>query len=184
MCDPSSPSCDNSPDVAPEFIKTVEGELTRRLGQRVSLALADSIVAVRAEGGFPGGVSTVVMGVGPHLSRRAVEWADALEQKISRVCARVADVEHLFAEIQRSPSPEKTGVIVLEHVGDYDEEFFEALAQVIIRSKASLDLSRARKLEALQEYLRVVRRRAEEGETAGMWRELAQGAAQDRDLAS
>ena len=184
MCDPSSPSCDNSPDVAPEFIKTVEGELTRRLGQRVSLALADSIVAVRAEGGFPGGVSTVVMGVGPLLSRRAVEWADALEQKISRVCARVADVEHLFAEIQRSPSPEKTGVIVLEHVGDYDEEFFEALAQVIIRSKASLDLSRARKFEALQEYLRVVRRRAEEGETAGMWRELAQGAAQDRDLAS
>jgi hypothetical protein len=150
----------------------------------VSLVLADGIVAVGAEGGFPAGVSTVVMGVGPLLSRRSVEWADALEQKISRVCARMADVEDLFAEIQRSPSPEKTGVIVLEHVADYDEEFFEALAQVIVRNKASLHLSRARNFEALQEYLRVVRRRAEEGETADLWRELTQGAAQDRDLVS
>jgi hypothetical protein len=86
----------------------------------------------------------------------------------------VGDVEHLFAEIQKSPSAEKTGAMVLEHVGDYDDEFFEALAQVIVRDKASLHLDRVHKFEALRDYLRVVRRRAKAGETAEMWRELAQ----------
>ncbi|HXZ78039.1 MAG TPA: hypothetical protein VEH31_45185 [Streptosporangiaceae bacterium] len=185
MCDPSSPSGYRPSDIAPEFIKQIEAELSRRLGQRVSLVLGDGIVAVRANRGFPAGVSAVVMSVGPLLCRRqAVEWADALEHKISRVCARVQDVEHLFAEIQKSPTPEKTGAIVLAHLEDYDDEFFEALAEVIIREKGRLRLNRVHNFEALREYLWLVCRRAKAGETADMWRELAQGAARDRDLAS
>jgi hypothetical protein len=185
MCYLSSPSGCKPSDVAPEFIKQIEDELSRRLGQRVGLVLGHGIAAVRANRGFPAGVSTVVMDMGPLLRRRqAVEWADAFEQKISRVCARVQDVEHLVADIEKSPTPEKTGAIVLEHLEDYDDEFFEALADVIIREKADLHLDRVHHFEALREYLRMVRRRAMADETADMWRELAQGAARDRDLAS
>ena len=173
MRDANSRSCDKPSDIAPEFIKQTEDELSSRLGQRVSLILGDGIVAVRAEGRFPAGVSIVVTSVRPLLPRRrAMEWADVLERKVIRVCARVADVERLFAEIQKSPSPEKTGAIALEHAGDYDDEFFEALAEVIIREKAGLRLNRAHKLEALRDYLRMVRRHVEAGESADMWREL------------
>jgi len=181
----SSPSGCKPSDIGPEFIERIEDELSRRLGQRVSLVLGCGIVAVRASRGFPAGVSTVVMSLGLLLCRRQpAEWADAFEQKISRVCARVQDVEHLFAEIQKSPTPEKTGAIVLEHLEDYDDEFFEALAEVITREKANLQLKRVHNFEALREYVRMVRRRAKAGETSDMWRELAQGAAHDRDLAS
>jgi hypothetical protein len=173
----------NSPGIAPEFIKNAEAELSRRLGQPVTMVLGDGIVAVRAEGELFAGESVVVMDAGPLLSRkRPVEWADAFERKISRLARRAADVEHLYAEIQKSPSPEKTGAIVLEHAGDYDDDFFEALATVIAHDKARLRLSRVRNFEALRAYLRLVRRRARAGETAAMWRELAQGAAQERDL--
>jgi len=174
MSDSGSRSSYKLSDTAPEFIKRAEDELSSRLGQRVSLVLGDGIVAVRSEGKFPAGVSIVATSVRPLLLRRqAVEWADVLEQKVIRVCARVRDVECLFAEIQKSPCPERTGAIALEHAGDYDDEFFEALAQVITREKASLHLSQAHKFEALRDYLRMVRRRTKAGEAADMWRELA-----------
>jgi hypothetical protein len=178
-----SPDRSKSPGIAREFISEVEGELSRRLGQPVTMVLGDRIVAVRAEGELFAGESIVVMDAGPLLSRKQpAEWADAFERKISRVARRAADVEHLYAEIEKSPSPEKTGAIVLEHAGDYDDDFFEALATVIAHDKARLRLSRVRNFEALRAYLRLVRRRARAGETAAMWRELAQGAAQERDL--
>jgi hypothetical protein len=182
MGEPISPGRSQRPGIGPEFIKKVEDELSRRLGQQVSLVLGGGIIAVRKESG-PAGKPAAVMSVGPLLRRgRAVEWADAVEQKLNRLCIRTEDVEHLFAEIQKSPNPEKTGAIVLEHAGDYDGEFFEALAQVIARDEAGGHPGRAHKLESLREYLRAVaRRRARDGGTAGMWRELAQGAAQERD---
>jgi hypothetical protein len=171
------------PGIAPEFISEVEDELSRRLGQPVTMVLGGGIVAVKAEGELFAGESVVVMDAGPLLSRtRVAEWADAFEWKISRLSKRAADVEHLYAQIQKSPSPEKTGAIVLEHAGDYDDDFFEALTGVIAHDKAHLRLSRVRNFEALRAYLRLVRRRARAGETAAMWRELAQGAVQERDL--
>ena len=178
-----SPDRSKSPGIAPEFIKNVEDELSRRLGQPVTLVLGDGIVAVRADGELFAGEAVVVMDAGPLLPRkRAAEWADAFERKISRLSRRAADVEHLYTEIEKSPSPEKTGAIVLEHAGDYDDDFFEALATVITHDKARLRLSRVRNFEAFRAYLRLVRRRARAGEMAAMWRELAQGAAQERDL--
>jgi hypothetical protein len=178
-----SPDGSKSPGIAPEFISEVEDELSRRLGQPVTMVLGGGIVAVRAEGELFAGESVVVMDAGPLLSRKGpAEWGDAFERKISRLSRRAADVEHLYAEIEKSPSPEKTGAIVLEHAGDYDDDFFEALATVIAHDKARLRLSRVRNFEAFRAYLRLVRRRARAGETAAMWRELAQGAAQERDL--
>jgi hypothetical protein len=173
------------PRIAPEFIKKVEDELSRRVGQPVTMMLGDGIVAVGAQRELFTGESVVVMDASPLLPRkRAAEWADAFERKINRLSKRVKDVEQLYAEIQRSPAPEKTGAIVLEHVSDYDDDFFEALASVIAHDKGRLDLSHARDFEALREYLRMVRRRARNGQAAAMWRELAHGAAQQRDLGS
>ncbi|HXZ75352.1 MAG TPA: hypothetical protein VEH31_31405 [Streptosporangiaceae bacterium] len=171
------------PHVTPEFISEVEDELSRRLGQPVTMMLGNGIIAVRAESELFAGESVVVMDAGPLLPReQAVEWADACQRKISRLSRRATDVEDLYAAIQESPSPEKTGEIALEHAGDYDDDFFEALATVIVHDKARLRLRRVRNLESLRAYLRLVRRRARDGETAAMWRELAQGAAQERDL--
>lgn len=108
------------------------------------------------------------------------QWADLLELKISgqelggRLAARVADAEHLLAEIKRSPSPEQTGAVVLHHVDEYDEEFFEALAELIAQERAHHHLRRARKFEALRDYPRVVCRRASKGQVADMWKELGQ----------
>ena len=172
-----------SPGITIKFISEVQDELSRRLGQPVTMVLGDGIVAVRAEGELFAGESVVVMDAGPLLSQKQpAEWADAFERKISRLSSRAADVEHLYAEIQKSPSPEKTGAIVLEHAGDYDDDFFEALATVIAHDKARLSLSRVRNFEALRSYLHLVRGRARAGETAAMRTELAQGAAQERDL--
>jgi hypothetical protein len=184
MCDPISPSCYKPGSIAPEFIKEVEDKLSRRLGQQVSLVLGDGIIAMKADSVLPTGASTVVMmSAGPLLRRRRTsEWGDALEKKISRLRGRAQDVEDLFAEIQRSPGPEETGAIVLGHVGDYDDEFFEALTQVIAHEQAELRLRRARSFEMLRDYLRTVRRRADNDETGEMWRELVQGAARETDL--
>ncbi len=185
MSGPLSSSRYEPPDTDPDFIKNVEGELSRRLGQPVTLVLGDGIIAMRAESGLFAGESVVVTEARPLLPRkRAVEWADALERKINQLSRRAEDVKHLYAEIQRSPSPEKTGAIVLEHADDYDDDFFEALAGMIARDRAHLRLSRAHNLEALCKYLGMVRRRASDGETAAMWRELAQGAAQEKELDS
>jgi hypothetical protein len=178
-----SPDRSKSSDIAPEFIKNAEDELSRRLGQPVTMVLGNGIVAVRTEGELFAGESVVVMDAGPLLSRkRPAEWADAFERKIRRLSRRAADVEHLYAEIEKSPSPEKTGAIVLEHAGDYDDDFFEAFATVIAHDKARLRLGRVRNFETLRAYLHLVRRRARAGEMAAMWRELARGAAQERDL--
>lgn len=171
--------------VASGFVKEVEGELSRRLEQPVTVTLADGIVAVGAQRELFAGESVVVLDAAPLLpEKRAAEWADAVERKIDRLSGKVKDVEQLYAEIQKSPSPEKTGAIVLEHVSDYDDDFFQALASVTVHDKARLRLSRARDFEALGEYLRMVRRRARHGEMAAMRRELAQGAVQERDLGS
>ena len=174
---------DKTLGIAPEFIREVEGELSRRLGQPVTMVLGGGIVAVKADSELFAGESIIVMDASPLLSRKRVaDWAHAFERKINRLARRADDVEHLYAEIQKSPSPEKTGAIVLEHIGDYDDDFFEALGIVIAHDKGCLRLCRARNFEALREYLRVVRRRARDGEMAAMWRELAQGAAHERDL--
>jgi hypothetical protein len=172
-------------DIAPDFIQEIEDELHRRLGKRVTLALGDGIVAVRAEDGLPSRNPVVVMDSSLLLSRtRPEEWADLLEERLKdghpgRLSARVEDVELLFAEILKSPSPEMTGAIVLDHAGEYDDEFFEALGEVMARDKAGRRFDRARKLEKLDEYLREVRRRVDKGETAQMRTELARGAAQE-----
>jgi hypothetical protein len=176
---------DKTLGIAPEFIREAEDELSGRLGQPVTLVLVpeNGTIAVKADGELFAGESIVVMDAGPLLSReRAADWADAFERKINRLARRADDAERLYAAIQKSPSPEKTGEIVLEHIGDYDDDFFEALGIVIAHDKGWLCLGRARNFEALREYLRVVRRRARDGETAAMWRELAQGAARERDL--
>jgi hypothetical protein len=185
MCDPISPAHSQPRDITPEFVRKVEEELSRRLARRVDLVLGNGIAAVRADSALPTGTSTVVMSAGPLLRlRRPVEWAAAIEHKISRLHRRAQDIEHLFAQLQGSPSPERTGTIVLEHVGDYDDEFFEALAQVIARNRASRHPGQARHLEALRDYLRMVRQRARKGETGQMWRELAHGATRERQLVS
>jgi hypothetical protein len=172
------------PVIDSEFIKEVEDELSRRLGQPVTVTLGDGIVAVGAQRELFAGESSVVLDAPPLLPRtRAAEWADAVERKINRLSGKVRDIEQLYAQIQKSPSPEETGAVVLEHVNDYDDAFFEALASVITHDKGRLCLSRVRDFEALREYLGIVRRRARHGETAAMWRELVQGAAQDTGLA-
>jgi hypothetical protein len=169
--------------VAPEFVKEVEDELSHRLGQPVTMMLGHGIVAVGTQQELFAGESVAVMEADPLLLRkRPAEWADAFERKINRLSGKVKDVEQLYAEIQKSPAPVKTGEIVLEHISDYDDDFFEALASVISHDKSCLDLSRVRDLQALQEYLRIVCRRARNGEMAAMRRELAQGAAQEADL--
>jgi hypothetical protein len=104
------------------------------------------------------------------------------EDSSTQFSGRAEEIEHLVAEIQRSPSPEKTGVIVLEHIGDYDDEFFEALAMLIAREEAHRRLDRVRVLETLREYLLYVRRRAREGQTADMRAELARGAAREKQI--
>jgi hypothetical protein len=93
--------------------------------------------------------------------------------------SRAEDVERLIAKIRRSPSPENTGAVVLEHVADYDDEFFEAPGELIAREEAHLRRHRVRTLEELRDYLRHVRRRVSEGQLDKMWDELARGAAQD-----
>jgi hypothetical protein len=185
MCDPISPARSQPRDITPEFVRKAEEELSRRLGRRVDLVLGDGIAVVKADSALSTGTSTVVISAGPlRRLRQPVEWAAAIEHKISRLHRRAQDVEQLFAQLQRSPSPERTGAIVLEHAGDYDDEFFEALAQVIARNRASRHPGRTRHLEALQDYLHVVRQRARKGETDQMWRELARGATRERELAS
>jgi hypothetical protein len=173
------------PGVAPEFVKEVEDELSRRLRQPITVTLGDGIAAVGAQRELFAAESVVVMDATPLLAqKRAADWADAVERKVNRLYRRVRDVKQLYAEIQESPSPERTGAIVLEHVSDYDDDFFQALASLAVHDKAHLQLSRARNFEVLGEYLRTVRRRARHGETAAMWTELAQGAAQEKEAGS
>ena len=174
----TTPDLCNPYGIDSEFIGKAEEELSRRLRQPVTLLLGNGVIAVKAEDALFAGESLVVMAADPALSRkRAVEWADVLERKLHRLASRAGDVEHLYAEIEESPSAQKTGAIVLEHIADYDDDFFEALSRVIAHDKACRRVSRARNFEALREYLRIVRRRARDGETAVMWRELARSAA-------
>jgi len=105
--------------IVPEFIREVEDELSGRLGQPVALVLVpeNDTIAVKAESELFAGESIVVMDAGPLLSRKRVaDWADAFEQKIDRLARRADDVKRLYAAIQKSPSPEKTGEIVLKHI--------------------------------------------------------------------
>ena len=153
------------------------------------MRLGDGIIALRAAGGSPFAGRVIVIDRSLVRSRtRPQEWADVLERKITGedlsglLSARAEDVEHLFAEIQKSPSPERTGEIVLDHLGGYDDAFFAALGEVIAHDMARGRSTRARKFEALDEYLREVRRRARKGETAQMRSELARGAAQEREM--
>jgi hypothetical protein len=164
--------------ISPEFIKEVEDELSCHLGQPVTVTLGNGIVVVGAQRELFAGQSAVVMDLPLLLARRRpAEWADAFERKVDRLSKRAKDVEQLYAEMEESPSPAKTGTIVLDHVSDYDDDFFEALAAVTDHEKGGPRLGRARNFEALREYLRMVRRRARDGETAAMRRELDQGAA-------
>jgi hypothetical protein len=167
--------------VVPEYVKKVEEELSHRLGRPVTLVLGNGIIAVRAQDALFDGQPVVVMGVSPLLSmKEPTEWADAIERKVNRLARRTEDVKHLYAEIQKSPSAEKTGTIVLEHIGDYDDDFLEALAGLAANDRTRRRLRRASNFEALRKYLLMVRRRARNGQTAAMWRELAQGAARER----
>lgn len=104
------------------------------------------------------------------------------EDSSGRLSGRAKDVEHLIAEIQQSPSPEQTGAVVLEHVDDYDDEFFECLTELITREEVRRRLDRMRILEAIRDYLRYVRRRAMGGQTADMRGELTLGAVQEQIL--
>jgi hypothetical protein len=89
------------------------------------------------------------------------------------------EVESLITELEQSPSVESTGAIVLSHVGDYDDEFFDALTELAASSKARGRTARVQTLEAIQDYLRYVCRRARAGQTGRMRAELAAGAAAD-----
>jgi hypothetical protein len=167
------------PDISPEFIKSVENELFRRLGQRVTLTVAGHMLAVRVESKLGIGDSVIMMALDWLLYRKRPEqWADLLERKIKgeetfgRLSGRAEDVERLFATILAMPSPAIAHRLVLQHVDDYDNDFFEALAEVIARDKAYLRFDRVPKLEALQKIMRNVRERADRGETAEMWKEL------------
>jgi hypothetical protein len=89
MSGPVSSSRYEPSDASPEYIKDVEGELSRRLGQPVTLVLGDGIIALRAESGLFAGESVAVTDARPLLPRkRAVEWADALERKVNRLSRR------------------------------------------------------------------------------------------------
>jgi hypothetical protein len=82
MSGPAYSSRYQPPDTSPEFIKNVEDELSRRLGQPVTLVLGAGIIALRAENELFAGESVVVTEARPLLlQKRAVEWADALERK-------------------------------------------------------------------------------------------------------
>jgi hypothetical protein len=94
---------------------------------------------------------------------------------------RQRDFENLITELEESPSPENTGAIVLNHIAEYDNEFFDALADLVASNVASNRargrMSRARALETVQDHLRYVCRRAKARQTGQMWAELAVGAA-------
>jgi hypothetical protein len=107
--------------------------------------------------------------------------ANYYKQSIARQSHRADNVEHLVAEFLDSSSPKKMGTLVLEHTDDYDDEFFEVLADQIARENAHRDFRRVRVLEALRQYLRYVRKRVHAGQTADMWRELAEGAAREEE---
>lgn len=89
------------------------------------------------------------------------------------------DVEKLVTELEQSPSAENTGAIVLNHVADYDDEFFDALTELIASNRARDLTSRVQNLEAIQDYLRYVCQRVKTGQTGEMWAELATGTAAD-----
>ena len=92
---------------------------------------------------------------------------------------RKRDIENLITELEESPSPENTGAIVLNHIADYDNDFFDALADLVVSNRARGRMSRVRTLEAVRDYLRYVCRRARAGQTDQMWAELAAGPALD-----
>jgi hypothetical protein len=82
------------------------------------------------------------------------EWENRQRVFIRAALRPGRRLEHLVAEIQRSPSPETTDAVVLEHVDDYDDEFFECLTELMAREEAHRRLDRVRMIEALRDYLR------------------------------
>jgi hypothetical protein len=89
------------------------------------------------------------------------------------------DVQNLIIELEQSPSVENTGAIVLNHITDYDDDFFAALTELVASNKARGRTARAQTLEAVRDYLRYVCRRARAGQTDRMRAELTAGAAAD-----
>jgi hypothetical protein len=89
------------------------------------------------------------------------------------------DVENLITELEESPSVEETGAIVLNHLADYDDDFFDSLTELVDSDKACGRTSRAQTLEGVRDYLRYVCQRARAGQTGRMRAELAAGAAAD-----
>lgn len=59
-------------------------------------------------------------------------------------------------------------MVVLNHIEEYDNDFFGALAELIARDKARGRTSRVRTLEAVGDYLRYVCQRARAGQSEQM----------------
>ena len=143
------------PKIDPQFIKAVEDELAKRLDQNVSISLGISVIAVRVESKLGLGGSQGIISLDWLLhKKRPEEWADILERKIKGeetfgdLSRRAEDVEHLLEQVMASPR--HFGKIVLDNIELYDDDFFEALDEVIARDKANLRFDRVPKLELLR----------------------------------
>jgi len=66
---------------------------------------------------------------------------------------RKRDVENLITELQDSPNPENTGAIGLNHIAHYDDDFLDALAELVAGNRARGRTSRVRALEAVRAEL-------------------------------
>lgn len=96
---------------------------------------------------------------------------------VGKRAAKRRDVENLITELEQSPSAENTGAIALDHIDAYDDDFFDALTELIASNQAHGRTSQVQTLEAIQDYLQYICRRARAGQTSEMWEELAIGAA-------
>ena len=98
------------------------------------------------------------------LSSNQVGWAEMIKKRDGRRSDRVKDVERLLERVRTSGSTLETGMILLEDIEQYDDEFFAVLDGVIASEKANQRLNRVRNLELLRKQLRETRRRANTGE--------------------
>jgi hypothetical protein len=112
-------------------------------------------------------------------------WADQLERRargeetFGNYSARAEDVEEIFEAFQASSNVAETGEIALNNAAKYDDEFFEALDEVIARDRAYLLVERVTKLEGMREYLRQVRQWSDAGELEQAREAIVKGAAID-----